>query len=152
MRLKNKSVNQAPSIGNLPENLAKQITGGLTQKFMGAGMSQADALAAAQAKTAEVLSSPNVKDAMVKIKGKFDSSLGEAVGEYEDGKRLLATSLLTSLLVLAMLQPMIFASTLVSTGSTTRTQHHTTTVTRSSTVVLLSTTPVPSTTSTSALL
>ena len=88
MRLKNKSVNQAPSIGNLPENLAKQITGGLTQKFMGAGMSQADALAAAQAKTAEVLSSPNVKDAMVKIKGKFDSSLGEAVGEYEDGKKI----------------------------------------------------------------
>ena len=88
MRLKNKSVNQTPSIGNLPENLAKQITGGLTQKFMGAGMSQADALAAAQAKTAEVLSSPNVKDAMVKIKGKFDSSLGEAVGEYEDGKKI----------------------------------------------------------------
>ena len=88
MRLKNKSVNQAPSIGNLPENLAKQITGGLTQKFMGAGMSQADALAAAQAKTAEVLSNPNVKDAMVKIKGKFDSSLDEAVGEYEDGKKI----------------------------------------------------------------
>ena len=88
MRLKNKSVNQTPSIGNLPENIAATMTAGLTQKFMGAGMQQDAAAIAAQNKTMEVLSNPNVQKAMLGIKSNFDSALGEAVGEYEDGKKI----------------------------------------------------------------
>ena len=47
MRLKNKSVNQSPSIGNLPSNLATQMNGILTNKFVGMGMGAEAAAAAA---------------------------------------------------------------------------------------------------------
>ena len=88
MRLKNKSVNQAPSIGNLPSNLAAQMNGILTKEFVGMGMEQSAAAAAAQQKTAEVLGDAKVKATMVGLKQKFDSELGEAIGEYEDGKKI----------------------------------------------------------------
>ena len=88
MRLKNKSVNQSPSIGNLPSNLATQMNGILTNKFVGMGMGAEAAAAAAQQKTAEVLGNTSVQATMVGLKQKFDSELGEAIGEYEDGKKI----------------------------------------------------------------
>lgn len=88
MRLKNKSVNQSPSIGNLPSNLATQMNGILTKKFTSMGMGAEAAAAAAQQKTAEVLGDAKVKATMVGLKQKFDSELGEAIGEYEDGKKI----------------------------------------------------------------
>ena len=74
MRLKNESVNSIPSIGNLPGNLAKQM--------VQAGMTQA------QAQT--VLTAPAVAGNMQAIKQQFDSKLGAAIGEYEDGKKIAA--------------------------------------------------------------
>lgn len=70
MRLKNESVNQLPSIGNLPQNLA--VT------FVKAGMT------AEQAKA--VLTNPEVTGAMNAIKNQFDQKIEEATGEYADGK------------------------------------------------------------------
>ena len=73
MRLKNKSVNQAPSIGNLPANLrGALIAGGVPETLV----------------DNKILGNENVQGAMAAIKGKFDSALGEAVGEYEDGKKI----------------------------------------------------------------
>ena len=73
MRLKNKSVNQAPSIGNLPANLrGALIAGGVPETLV----------------DNKILGNENVQGAMVDIKSKFDSALGEAVGEYEDGKKI----------------------------------------------------------------
>ena len=74
MRLKNESVNSIPSIGNLPGNLATQMVKG--------GMSQAQAQA--------VLTAPAVAGSMKAIKDQFDSKLGEAIGEYEDGRKVAA--------------------------------------------------------------
>ena len=74
MRLKNESVNSIPSIGNLPSNLAKQmIQAGMTVE---------------QARS--VLTAPAVAGSMKAIKDQFDSKLGEAIGEYEDGKKVAA--------------------------------------------------------------
>lgn len=70
MRLKNKSVNQAPSIGNLPANLAAA--------FAKAGVSSEAAAA--------ILSNPTVAGTMQALKTKFDAELGEATGEFADGE------------------------------------------------------------------
>lgn len=59
MRLKNKSVNQLPSIGNLDDNLKNQMNKVLTGKFMQAGLKQ-----------------------------QFDSKINKAIGEYADGKKI----------------------------------------------------------------
>ena len=73
MRLKNKSVNQAPSIGNLPANLrGALIAGGVPETLV----------------DNKILGNENVQGAMGAIKSKFDSALGEAIGEYEDGKKI----------------------------------------------------------------
>ena len=73
MRLKNKSVNQAPSIGNLPANLrGALIAGGVPETLV----------------DNNILGNPTVQRAMLDIKSKFDSALDEAVGEYEDGKKI----------------------------------------------------------------
>ncbi len=64
IRLKNKSVNQAPSIGNLPGRL------------MELGVPQA------------VLASESVSGAMTSLKAQFDTKLNEAIGEYEDGQKI----------------------------------------------------------------
>ena len=68
--LKNKSVNQVPSVGNLPTNIV--------EAFVHAGVPLA------QAQT--IISQPTVAGTMVALKTKFDSEIGHAIGEYEDGK------------------------------------------------------------------
>ena len=72
MRLKNKAVNQAPSIGNLADNLrTAYIAGGVPEQA-------ADM----------ILSNDNVKGAMGQLKAQFDTKLESAIGEYEDGKEI----------------------------------------------------------------
>ena len=74
MRLKNKSVNQIPSIGNLADNLRKAyIAGGVPEQ------------------TAEnILNNKIVQSAMLQLKTEFDTKIDEALGEYEDGKKIAA--------------------------------------------------------------
>lgn len=64
IRLKNKSVNQAPSISYLPARL------------MELGVPQ------------EVLASATVTGALTSLKTQFDQKLEGAIGEYEDGKKI----------------------------------------------------------------
>ena len=72
MRLKNKSVNQTPSIGNLDGNLRNAyLAGGVPE-------------AAADA----ILSNPKVLGATTMLKQQFNTELDEAIGEYEDGKKI----------------------------------------------------------------
>ena len=72
IRLKNKSVNQTPSIGNLPDNLRNAyIAGGVPEQAANA-----------------ILSNPVIKGAMGQLKTQFDSKLEGAIGEYEDGKKI----------------------------------------------------------------
>ena len=72
MRLKNKSVNQTPSIGNLDGNLRNAyLAGGVPE-------------AAADA----ILSNQNVQGATNMLKKQFNTELDEAIGEYEDGKKI----------------------------------------------------------------
>lgn len=82
MRLKNSSVNQFPSIGNLGSNLAAAVVGNL----QAAGMSAAQAQGIAQT----ALSAPEVTGIMTQLKNKFDEGINEATGEYEDGKKIAA--------------------------------------------------------------
>lgn len=73
MRLKNKSVNQVPSIGNLAGNLRTAlIAKGVPEVVV----------------DNKILGDPKVQAVMLGIKSKFDTALGEAVGEYEDGKKI----------------------------------------------------------------
>lgn len=74
MRLKSESVNQAPSIGNLPDNLFAA--------FVAAGVPEAQAKA--------VLTSATVSQAMATLKTTFDAKLKEATGEYADNVRVPA--------------------------------------------------------------
>lgn len=72
MRLKNKSVNQTPSIGNLDGNLRNAyIAGGVPEQV-------ADA----------ILGNQNVQGATAQLKTQFDAKLEEAIGEYKDGKKI----------------------------------------------------------------
>ena len=72
IRLKNKSVNQTPSIGNLPDNLRNAyIAGGVPEQATNA-----------------ILSNPVIQGAMGQLKTQFDSKLEGAIGEYEDGKKI----------------------------------------------------------------
>ncbi len=74
MRLKNKSVNQIPSIGNLSDNLRKAyIAGGVPEQ-------EAD----------NILNNQVVQGAMLQLKTQFDTKIDEALGEYEDGKKIAA--------------------------------------------------------------
>ncbi len=96
MRLKNKSVNQAPSIGNLADNLADQmgthLTQAFTQKFVAAGMTpeqaQQQAQVAAMQTSETVLTNGTVVATMQGLKNQFDAKLEEAIGEYGDGKEI----------------------------------------------------------------
>mgnify|MGYP002678203996 FL=1 len=72
MRLKNKSVNQTPSIGNLDGNLRNAYL------FNDVPEVAADA----------ILNDPKVKGATGMLKQQFNTELGEAIGEYEDGKKI----------------------------------------------------------------
>ena len=72
IRLNNKSVNQVPSIGNLPENLRNAYIGnGVPEKAANA-----------------ILDDPTVAATMAGLKQQFDSKLSQAIGEYEDGKSI----------------------------------------------------------------
>lgn len=88
LRLKNKSVNQVPSIGNLSSNLATSMTTVLTGKYMQAGLSQEQAQSMAVKKTEDVLSNQAVVATMQGLKSQFDTKIEEAIGEYEDGKKI----------------------------------------------------------------
>ena len=88
IRLKNKAVNQAPSIGNLSANLSNQMTGILTAKYQQAGLPLEQAKQQAEIKTNTVLTDPTVGATMLGLKTQFDTELEEAIGEYEDGKKI----------------------------------------------------------------
>lgn len=90
MRLKNKSVNLVPSIGNLPANLSSQMTQILTAQFTQAGLPAEQATAKAEAAAAAVLANQTVQQTMLGLKNQFDTELDEAIGEYEDGKKIAA--------------------------------------------------------------
>ena len=82
MRLKNSSVNQFPSIGNLSDNLAKALNATLQNNNMTAD--QATTI------TDKTLSSEEVTGTMTALKAHFDQGIKEATGEYEDGKSIPA--------------------------------------------------------------
>lgn len=90
MRLKNKSVNLVPSIGNLPANLSAQMTQILTAQFTQAGLPAEQAAAKAEAAAAAVLANQTVQKTMLGLKNQFDTELDEAIGEYADGKKIAA--------------------------------------------------------------
>lgn len=90
MRLKNKSVNLVPSIGNLPANLSSQMTQILTAQFTQAGLPAEQAAAKAEAAATAVLANQTVQQTMKKLKKQFDKELDEAIGEYADGKKIAA--------------------------------------------------------------
>lgn len=90
MRLKNKSVNLVPSIGNLPANLSSQMTQILTAQFTQAGLPAEQAAAKAEAAATAVLANQTVQQTMKNLKKQFDTELDEAIGEYADGKKIAA--------------------------------------------------------------
>ena len=90
MRLKNKSVNLVPSIGNLPANLSSQMIQILTAQFTQAGLPAEQAAAKAEAAAAAVLANQTVQKTMLGLKNQFDTELDEAIGEYADGKKIAA--------------------------------------------------------------
>ena len=73
MRLKNKAVNKAPSIGALADNLHAAYT----EQF-NVPTAKADA----------ILGNPLIQGAMAQLKQQFDTKLQGAIGEYEDGKKI----------------------------------------------------------------
>lgn len=80
MRLKNKSVNKLPSIGNLDDNLKDQMTRTLQNK----GLPQEQAMQISSA----ILTDKNVVKTTAGLKQQFDSKINEALGEYADGKKI----------------------------------------------------------------
>jgi long-chain fatty acid transport protein len=72
MRLKNKSVNKLPSIGNLDDNLKA------TMPLLGIPTDQVD----------NILNNPTVMATTAGLKQQFDSKINEALGEYADGKKI----------------------------------------------------------------
>ena len=88
LRLKNKSVNQLPSIGNLDDNLKNQMNKILTGKFMQAGLPQEQAAIKAEQTSTAVLANPTVVATTAALKQQFDSKINEAIGEYADGKKI----------------------------------------------------------------
>lgn len=88
MRLKNKSVNQLPSIGNLDDNLKNQMNKLFTGTFMAAGMPQEQAIIKAEQASQAVLADKNVVATTAGLKQQFDSKIDKAIGEYADGKKI----------------------------------------------------------------
>lgn len=88
MRLKNKSVNQLPSIGNLDDNLKNQMNKLFTGTFMAAGMPQEQAIIKAELASQAVLDDPTVVATTAGLKQQFDSKIDKAIGEYADGKKI----------------------------------------------------------------
>ena len=90
MRQKNKSVNQAPSIGNLEGNLTNSLVSTLSSSFVKAGYPEANAKAMAENVTTAALSDATVQTTMMGLKTQFDTKLEEAIGEYADGEKIAA--------------------------------------------------------------
>ena len=88
LRLKNKSVNKLPSIGNLDDNLKNQMNKLFTGTFMAAGMPQEQAMIKAEQTSNKVLEDPTVVATTAGLKQQFDSKINEALGEYADGKKI----------------------------------------------------------------
>lgn len=88
MRLKNKSVNQTPSIGNLADNIAGSMNNILTQQFVAGGAPLDQAMVVAMQTTRATLSDATVQNTMAGLKQQFDTKLEEAIGEYADGKKI----------------------------------------------------------------
>lgn len=88
MRLKNKSVNLLPSIGNLDDNLKNQMNKLFTGTFMAAGMPQEQAMIKAELTSTKVLEDPTVVATTAGLKQQFDSKINKAIGEYADGKKI----------------------------------------------------------------
>lgn len=88
MRLKNKSVNQLPSIGNLDDNLKNQMNKLFTGTFMAAGMPQEQAIIKAELTSTKVLEDQTVVATTAALKQQFDSKIDKAIGEYADGKKI----------------------------------------------------------------
>lgn len=88
LRLKNKSVNQLPSIGNLDDNLKNQMNKLFTGTFMAAGMPQEQAMIKAEQASQAVLADQKVVATTAALKQQFDSKINEAIGEYADGKKI----------------------------------------------------------------
>lgn len=88
MRLKNKSVNQLPSIGNLDDNLKNQMNKLFTGTFMAVGMPQEQAMIKAEQASQAVLADKNVVATTAALKQQFDSKIDKAIGEYADGKKI----------------------------------------------------------------
>ena len=94
MRLKNESVNQAPSIGNLQDNLGTAVAQTVAAQAMKQDktqtMTQTEAMAYGLEYAKTKLSDPRVVGAMGMIKQQFDSKMTEATGEYADGVKVPA--------------------------------------------------------------
>lgn len=88
MRLKNKSVNKLPSIGNLDDNLKNQMNKLFTGTFMAAGLPQEQAMIKAEQTSNKVLEDQTVVATTAGLKQQFDSKINEALGEYADGKKI----------------------------------------------------------------
>lgn len=88
LRLKNKSVNQLPSIGNLDDNLKNQMNKLFAGTFMAAGMPQEQAMIKAEQASQAVLADQNVVATTAALKQQFDSKIDKAIGEYADGKKI----------------------------------------------------------------
>lgn len=81
MRLKNKSVNKLPSIGNLDDNLKNQM---IYTFIHDKGLPQEQAMQISSA----ILADKNVVETTAGLKQQFDSKINEAIGEYADGKKI----------------------------------------------------------------
>ena len=80
LRLKNKSVNKLPSIGNLDDNLKDQMT----RTLHNTGLPQEQAMQISSA----ILADKKVVATTAGLKQQFDSKINEALGEYTDGKKI----------------------------------------------------------------
>ncbi len=73
IRLKNESVNQLPSIGNLPTTLGAML---ITEAHYTPAQAQA------------LLTNPAISGGMQLLKQQFDHKMDEAIGEFSDGKTI----------------------------------------------------------------
>lgn len=104
MRLKNESVNQFPSIGNLTSNLnnsivsilnnslGSMISANLQQQHPTLSDKETQILAQAQIQemATSALSSTSVQNVMNTLQTSFDNAINDATGEYQDGKKVAA--------------------------------------------------------------
>lgn len=102
IRLKNKAVNQAPSISALPDNLSRQMVGTLTQVFTNKGMTPENAQAVAANTTQAVLTNDDVVKTMAGLKTEFDTKLEKLSANTKMARRLLVICLLIWHSVLAI--------------------------------------------------